>query len=261
MWSQITKVFQNSLDHLAQLEIDLARPEILRFRSRPIGEMSQTMFDEWDYIIKDKSSNKLSYKDLVERMMDIRLPRDPDTELKVLDDSPWPLSVRSIHHWSSKTLKNAKRDAPKHALVALAEVVVVAEYRPKLLEVSEAARYLRTRILSLLNQGVKKAQGGARGKWEYPDNIKCRDEAPVEFDSHQKLLLKHSCIVDEKNGREEVSALMKTILKHRLAMMKPGDQAYLNLVAPEVVDGARELLNVSGGVMDEHVADLISCSS
>lgn len=212
--------------------------------------MKAETFDQWDYLIKDKSGGELSYKDLVEQILGAAdVTRDQDTDLKELDDGPWPLAVRSMYHWSARTLKNPKRDAPKHALVALAEVVVVDEYRGKLLEVSQAARFFRSGLLSILNQGLKRPRSGAQAKWEYPDGIKSASSDPVIPENHRDLLMNHSCIIDEKTGRQEVSALMRSILNHRLALIKPGDPAYVNVLAPEIVNGARELLDVSGSVM------------
>lgn len=88
--------------------------------------------------------------------------KGPREKLKELEGAPWPLTVQSFHHWSSKAWKNAKRDMPKLALMALTEVLVASEYHPKLLLESTAAGFLQTQLLKVLNCSLKISNAGAQ---------------------------------------------------------------------------------------------------
>jgi hypothetical protein len=215
---------------------------MIRLRSRPTGDLDEDLIARVDLEMEKRPDSGLSYKKLVDKMLDPKLSRDPDTKFKELEGSPWPLRVRSIHHWSSKSVKNAKRDIPKHALMALAEALVVSEYRPKLLYESTAARFLRTSLFKVLNCGL--TQGGI--KWAYPDGVKWEHQEHASPADARKLLLDHSCMVDANDGGRQVVGLLNRILKHKVALVKPGDPTYANMVAPEVADGVRKLLDVCG---------------
>jgi hypothetical protein len=241
----------SNVESLAQLEIDLASPEITTLCSRPTGDLNEDRMAQVDLEMQKKSGRKSSYKDLANKMLSTKQGRDSETELKELEGAVWPLDVRSMHHWSSKAVKNAKRDIPKHAFVALAEAFVVSEYRPKLLRESIAARFLRTSLHTILNNGLKKPKSGTRLqnqgriKWTYPDGLEWDHQELVSHVDSRKLLLDHSCIVDIKDGGKEIVGLLDRILRHKVALIKPGDPTYAGMVAPEVAGGVRSLLNVS----------------
>lgn len=252
IWSQITQLLISNIESLCQLEIDLSGPEMVTLRSRPTGALNEDLIARIDRDMQNKLDSSLSYQKLVDKMLDPKLSRDFETKLKDLEGSPWPLRVRSIHHWSSKTVKNAKRDIPKHALMALAEALVVLEYRPKLFYRSSAACFLRTSLFKILNCGLKKPKDGAQHrkqgdiKWAYLDGIEWeRQEHAFPADA-RRLLLEHSCIVDTNDGGQQIVRLLNRILKHKVALMKPGDPIYANMVAPEVADGVYNLLYVCG---------------
>ena len=248
---QVAHLLMSNVESLAQLEVDLASPEMTMLRSRPTGDLNEGHMAQVDLEMQKTSGRKLSYKDLADKMLRAKQGRDPETELKELEDAPWPLDVRSIHHWTSKAVKNAKRDIPKHAFVALAEEFVVSEYRPKLLRESTAACFLRTSLHTILNYGLKKPKSRTRLqnqgpiKWTYPDGLGWEHQKLVSHVDSRKLLLDHSCMVDTKVGGKEIVGLLNRILKHKVALMKPGDPTYAGMVAPEVANGVRNLLNVS----------------
>lgn len=243
----------NSVESLAQLEVDLASPEMAQLRSlRPTGDLSSSVIAQLDTKVKQKSNDAFKYLELAEKLVKARSVRDSGAEL---EGGPWPLSVRSMHHWSSKTLKNAKRDLPKHAIMAYVEVVVVSEYRPKLLRESAAACHLRTSLHKILNLGLKKIKGSStlpqsRGhtKWTYHDSLGWDHEksfTPSCSDA-RKLLLDHSRLAVEKERGQQVVGLLNRILKHEVALVKPGDQEYGDVVSPEVAGCVHNLLNVGG---------------
>jgi hypothetical protein len=244
-----------SVESLAQLEVDLASPEMVRLRSlRPTGDLSSHIIAQLDKKVKEKSKGKFKYLELAGKLVSARSVRDLGTEPKELEGVPWPLSVRSMHHWSSKTLKNPKRDLPKHAIMAFVEELAVSEYRPKLLHESAAACHLRTSLHRILDVGLKKIkgsrqpQGRGRIKWTYHDTLDWdhkKSFTPSRSDA-RKLLLDHSHLVVEKERGQQVVGLLNRILKHEVALVKPGDQAYGDVVAPEVADCVCNLLNVSG---------------
>lgn len=222
-----------------------------KLRTRPTGDLSKDdVIVKWDKEVQQKSGGKSSYRDLVLQMHDPSLARDPETGLKELGGGPWPLRVPSIHHWSSKTLKNLKRDVPKHALAALIEVFVVAEYRPKLLLESAAARFLRTCLHKTLDYGLKKRKGSAglqtqgRIKWTYPDGVGWEQTWTTSRSDASKLLTDHSCILDVRESGQEVVGLLGRILQHKAAHVKLGDPACLGVVAPEVSRCVHNLLDV-----------------
>lgn len=225
---------------------------MVRLRTRPNGNLSEDLTAQIDEEIWKKSGGKLSYKELADKLLSAKLSRGSEAKLKELEGIPWPLGIRSMHHWSSKSVKNSKRDIPKHALMALVETLVVKEYRPTLLRRSTAARFLRTRVLKILNCGLKKPigraqlQGQGHVKWAYPDGIEWEQQELAPHTDAGELLFDHSCTVDAKRGGQEVVGLLNRILKHKAALIKPGDPTYANVVAPEVADGVRNLLGVSG---------------
>lgn len=251
--SQIAKLILYNLAALAELEIDLASSEMVNKRSRPTSDMHDEPNQRWTKLIKERSASEpcpYEYEKLQGEMLQPTLPRDKETDLKQLADGPWPLNVPSFHHWSSKSVKNPKRDAPKYALVALAEVIVVSDYRADLLKNSYAARFFRTEIRKLLNQDLKKKpqHGAGRARqdtgWNFPDGIQWRDQHCLATENVSALLQEHSCVHDAKGGAQEVMGLMKRIVKHPMTLMKPGDSAYAGMVAPEVDASLRQLFDV-----------------
>jgi len=91
-------VFQN-LPLLAQLKIDLASSEMMRWHSRPIGEMTAQSSKKWLKIIKEQLAGGLpSYETLKGGMVRVGGGRDKDTGLKELPKSPWLLAVPSFQH-------------------------------------------------------------------------------------------------------------------------------------------------------------------
>ena len=245
----------DSVESLAQLEVDLASPEMAKLCSRPtgLGHLKSHAMSQLGDKIQEKSNGKFKYKELSDKLLKARSVRGLGAESKELEEVPWPLHVRSMHHWSSKTLKNAKRDVPKHAIVACMEDLTVSDYRPKLLSESAAACYLRTGLHKILNSGLKKIKGATqprgqgRIKWTYHDGLSWEDKSltPGSSDA-RKLLLDHSRLVEGKERGQEVVGLLNRILKHSSALIKPGDQAYAGVVAPEVSTCVQNLLNVSG---------------
>ena len=248
---QIAHLLMSNVKSLAQLEMDLASPEMTMLRACPTGDLNEDCMAQVDLEMQKKSGRELLYKDLANKMLCTKQGCDSETELKELEGALWPLDVRSMHHWSSKAVKNAKRDIPKHAFVALAEAFAVSEYRPKLLCKSTAARFLRTSLQAVLNHGLKKPKSGKRLqnqgsiKWTYPDGLEWDHQELVSHVDSRKLLLDHSCIVDIKDGGKEIVGLLNRILRHKVALVKPGDPKYAGMVAPEVADGVCSLLNVS----------------
>ena len=101
---------------------------MLRLCTRPTGNPKGSPKTQLDKNIQ--SGTSVSCKDLAEKMLNPKLARNSETGLKELEGAPWPLTVQSLYHWSSKARKNAKRDVPKLALMALTEVLVVSKYRP-----------------------------------------------------------------------------------------------------------------------------------
>ena len=245
----------DSIESLTQLEIDLASPEMAKLSSRltGLGHLKSHAMSQLGDEVQEKSNGKFKCKELADKLLKARSVRGPGAESKELEEVPWPLRVRSMHHWSSKTLKNAKRDVPKHAIVACMEVLTVSDYRPKLLRESAAARYLRTILRKILNSGLKKIKGATqprgqgRIKWTYHDGLSWEDKSftPGSSDA-RKLLLDHSRLVEGKERGQEVVGLLNRVLKHKAALIKSGDQAYADVVAPEVSTCVRNLLNVSG---------------
>ena len=240
----------SNIESLAQLEVDLASPEMARMHSRPTGDLKGKHLARWNAELREKLGGESSCEDLAKKLLGTKIRRDRETGLKELKGVPWPLSVPSMHHWSSKMLKNAKRDVPKHALMALIEVLVVSEYRPKLFQKSAATRFLRTRLKQVLEDGLKPKgsmgrQGEGRIKWTYADGIEWEPQNFISHSGARKLLLEHSRIAETKERGQEVVGLMNRILKHKAALMKPGDPEYSGIVAPEVAECAHNLLNVS----------------
>jgi hypothetical protein len=240
----------DNLPSLAALEIDLASSEMVRRRSRPIGEMNAKLCKRWSDTIKERSAGKLpSYETLKGDMLGAaNADRDKDTGLKQLPMSPWPLAVPSFQHWSSKGVKNLKRDASKYALVSLAEVVVVSGYRRTLLKKSDAARFFRTKIWKMLNQDLKKRAGVAT-QWNFPDGIEWQHTYGAhEYENVGELLQEHAYAHEGKGRAQDITGLINKIVKHPFALMKPGDPAYTGVVAPEVDASVRQLFDVSHDV-------------
>jgi len=128
------------LPMLVELEIDLASSEMVRTCNHPIGDVTAQLYKKWSEIIKEQSAGKLpSCETLKGDMLRTGGDRDMDTGLKQVPNSPWPLMVPSFQHWSSKGVKNLKRDTSKYALVSLAEVVIVSGYWQELLNMLPAA--------------------------------------------------------------------------------------------------------------------------
>jgi len=249
--SQIAQLLVSNVKSLSQLEIDLASPEMSRADSRPVGEPTGNALTRWEAEVQEKPGQGSSYKELTKKLLGTTTRRNKKTGIKELEGVPWPLGARSMHHWSSRTLKNAKRDVPRHALLGLIEKLVVSEYRAKLFHKSAAACFLRTRLQQILEDGLKEPegstdlQGQGRAKWTYPDGIKWE---PKSFASHaeaSKLLLDDSRIAETKERGQEISGLLNRILRHKAALMKPGDPEYSGMVAPEVSESVYNLLNVS----------------
>jgi hypothetical protein len=254
-WLQIAQFLVDSVQSIAQLEIDLSSSEVRALHFRPSGDLNKDLFPKLGADLLSKSDGKFSYTKVVEEMHNPDLKRNSETELKELDveGCPWPLKVQSMHHWSSKGTKNQKRDLPKHALMAISEALVVSEYRTELLQGSAAARFLRTGLHEILDRDLKKPTGSAarlpkegRIKWTYPDGIHWACQTAVSCTNSRMLLLDHSCIVDGRDSGHEVVGLMNKVLRHKTALMKPEDPEYAGMVAPEVADAVKNLLDVGG---------------
>jgi len=238
-----------NIQSLAQLEIDLSSQEMLRLCTRPTGNPKGSPKTQLDKNIQ--SGTSVSCKDLAEKMLNPKLARNSETGLKELEGAPWPLTVQSLYHWSSKARKNAKRDVPKLALMALTEVLVVSKYRPRLFLESTAACILRTKLHKTLDYGLKtpevgaQLQGQSRIKWTYADGLLWEPkDLPPHVDA-KRLLLDHAHLVDAAEGGQEVVGLLGRVLRHKAALMKPGDPTYGNMVAPEVAGCVQNLLEVS----------------
>ena len=113
---------------------------MVRLHSCPNGDLNEDLTAKIDEKICKKSDGMLSYKKLADKLISAKLSCSSETKLKEPEGIPWPLHVRSMHCWSSKTVKNAKWDIPKHALMALVETLVVEEHYLTLLCQSTAAR-------------------------------------------------------------------------------------------------------------------------
>jgi hypothetical protein len=253
--SQFTNLIFININTLAQLEIDLASSEMVKNSSRPVGDVYDESYKQWLTTIKKGFASGLCPYDLEKLKEDMlrfranNMSRDKETGLKYLADGPWPLNVASFHHWSSKTVKNPKRDTPKYALVSLAEIVVVSGYRADLLKKSHAARFFRTEIRKILNRNLKELQGSAglavQGTgWDFPDGIECKDQHSVETENVDQLLQQHAYVRDGKGGAQEITGLINRIIKQPIALMKPWDPEYAGMVAPEVHEGLQNLFAV-----------------
>ena len=87
-------------------------------------------------------------------------------------------------------------------------------------------------------------QGEGCIKWTYTDGIKWEPQNFISCANARKLLLEHSHITETKERGQEIIGLMNHILKHKAALMKPGDPEYSGIVALEVAEYAYNLLNV-----------------
>ena len=256
MWPQVTQLLAANIQSLAQLEADLSSPEMVRLCTRPTGDLKKGQMEQLDRKVQTKLGYVCSYKKLAEKMLNTKLAHNLETGLKKLEGSPWPLTVQSLHHWSSKACKNLQRDLPKLILRALTEVVVISEYCPKLLLELTAACFLQTELLKVLDHGLKIPKGGAQIqgqnhiKWTYPDGVQWEPtnlRLPPQTDA-RGLLFNHARMVDTREGGQEVVKLLGGILRHKAALIKPEDPAYGNMVAPEVASCVQSLLNVSSRV-------------
>jgi hypothetical protein len=91
----------------------------------------------------------------------------------------WPLNVEGAHHWRLKSSKNMARHMLVNARMALNEQMVAMNYRSKLLQFSEAARWLRNAFQAAMDPWCASWKVTIDGKdrlfkgFVYPDLLDC----------------------------------------------------------------------------------------
>jgi hypothetical protein len=132
----------------------------------------------------------------------------------VWDRDMWALNVEGLQKWRTEQIKNLKRDALVLAKLALNENRIAMNYRPGLLESSQAARWLRQEFKAALDPlcGTWKVvlDGNLATKREYmfPDML--GTATPQEEPAVNLNVLKKARTISEQEqkGVKEFAALM-----------------------------------------------------
>jgi hypothetical protein len=132
----------------------------------------------------------------------------------VWDREMWALNVEGLQKWRSEQIKNLKRDALVLAKLALNENRVAMNYRPGLLESSQAARWLRQEFKAALDPLCSawkvELDGVLSMKREYmfPDLLGTatpQEEPTVDLNALKKA---RAVSEQEQKGVKEFAALM-----------------------------------------------------
>jgi cellobiose-specific phosphotransferase system component IIB len=225
------------LDVFLQMEADLVEFEI-KIPSHPTTNSKS----DREALLKDYKESK-----------DELVKFEKDLDAKMHDKTGKVALFNNIivdHHgpYDWRKSKNPARDFPRFILAAFVEPRLITAYRPRLIQKSSAAAFLRDSVQKLLSSYAKPCQvikSGSRKTatvraYKFPHGIEARPVNIPEVDVNAIL----TNISDNEHTREQlntIKALIKKVESLPCAIARPD----VPLLAPQIKELIQELSDVS----------------